>query len=206
MRHGVIVARKKFEVWWPTRCFEREIRNHPDGQNSADVFNDTQKKWILDAELAAQFAVATHARRVRLVPQPLERPDFEMLLRNGQLMRVEATEAMMEGRRRGDEYRAAKAAGYPISHDPGECWGTRRAAIAERVKCVAAKKAAKDYPPGTSLLIYVNITTHGRWRAEIENEIVESTRIARERFLSIWVLWDRRFYRCWPTPSIGLKH
>lgn len=187
------------QEWRPRRHFTVAV----DAASDCDplVFYSPHRQWLRDAWLASRFAEAVAARSVRLIAPPRTRPDFEVLLRNGHVLKVEATEADMPGRRRGDEYRKWAAEGYPARADLIENWVQRREAIPAALRSAAERKAAGGYPPGTSLLIYLNLGTYGRWRTDIERNFATWTKPANRAFSSVWILWGERVYRCWP--SIG---
>ena len=165
-------------------------------------FYSPRGQWLRDAWLAARFAEAVAAREVRLTPPPLTKPDFEVVLRNGHVVSVEATEADLPGRRRGDEYKKWAAEGYPVRTDPIENWVERRAAIPLALQRAAERKARIAYPSGTSLLIYLNLGTYGSWRGDVECNLATWTKPASRAFRSVWVYWSGRLYSCWPHPSI----
>lgn len=187
--------RQQLSRWMPAKRFQAEVRVLLNGCDSADFYRP-QNQWLRDAYLASTFSEHVHPRLVRLVDESLSRPDFEVQLRNGRSLLIEATEADLPGRRRHDEYRDAKAKGYPLRHDPGEKWKERRDAIPSAVAAAVQRKIWKVYPPDTSLLIYVNLGTYGLWRDEIEKEIRENASLAQAKFKSVWAIWSGRLYRC----------
>ena len=153
--------RQQLSRWTPAKLFQAEVRGLLNNCDSADYFCAPENQWLRDAYLASKFSEYAHARTVRLVDESLGKPDFEVRLRNENCLLIEATEADLPGRRRGDEYRDAKAEGYPLRHDPGEKWKERRDAIPGQVAAAVERKLRKSYPTDTSLLIYVNLATYG---------------------------------------------
>lgn len=197
------MLREKLEQWTPTAHFQQAVDFRCAAIDSADYFCSTANQWLRDAYLAARFASYSRARTVRLVPRPARYPDFEVQFPNGKIMRVEATEVDLPGRRRGDEYRNQKRAACSLMHDPDSSWERRRDAIIPGIKGAVERKSKKDYPPGTSLMLYVNLGTYGAWQADIERQFSTCADFGSSPFTSVWALWGGRLYRCWPNPTIA---
>ncbi|MCK1618043.1 hypothetical protein IVA96_15600 [Bradyrhizobium sp. 159] len=104
----------------------------------------------------------------------------------------EVTEADMDGRRRGDEIDL-----HALEPDPVENWQRRFEAIPAALNRVVAKKVSKDYPPGVSLVIYLNLGCYGAYTAEGLPIISESTSAARAKFRSVFVMWEGVLYKFW---------
>jgi hypothetical protein len=188
--------RANFEIWQATNSFIAAAETL--FECDAVEFYAPKNQWLRDLWLACKFARGVSARKVRLIPASMLRPDFQVQLRNGSIMTIEATEVDRPGRRRHDEYRRSRAEGYPLRADPVEDWQGRRLAIPGAVRRAAEAKAAKSYPSGTSLLIYVNLGTYGTWRSELMHEIVANSEPAKHAFFSVWALWSGELFRCWP--------
>jgi hypothetical protein len=152
---------------------------------------------------AVTFCEAASARKVRMTRDDSLGSDFEVMQRDGSIVRLQFTEAMMPDRRRGDEYRERARSAEDNTHDPFGDWYFRRQHIRSALEKEIINKAAKNYPPNIGLLIYLNIGTYGVWRREIEREMIEASELHGSRFRSIWVLWHGRLYRTWPNPSVG---
>lgn len=189
-------GRSDFEYWLPTNTFVAAAE--PLFACDAVDFYAARNHWLRDLWLTCKFARGVSARKARLIPARMQRPDCQVLLRNGSTMTFEATEADRPSRRRHDEYKRRAAEGYPSRADPIEDWQERRFAIPRAVRAASEAKAAKNYPPGTSLLIYVNLGTYGTWRAEAMREIIQNSAPARHAFVSVSVLWSGEIFCCWP--------
>ena len=72
------------------------------------------------------------------------------------------------------------------------------------LQTAAKKKAVKaqeltskgiPYPPGTGLLIYLNIYDYGAHHDAIKNEFAGSVQVATAWFPTIWILWKGVAYR-----------
>ena len=158
-----------------------------------------ENQFMEDAHIAAQFALARGASRVRLVTDP---PDFEIEV-DGEVQKFEATEADHAGRRRGAEYKAAL--GQPsewqqfdtaaINADIAAVPGALRAAA--ELKATKAK-ADPRYDPSWGLVILQNASSHGCGKTEIEACLEGATEPANHAFREVWVLWGRDAYRAWP--------
>jgi len=194
---------ERLHDWLSPRTFSSELNRLLKRHNCGNEYY----QWHRDGSHASTFAQHACATAVRLLRQGQDGcgysvPDFEVKLRNKQVMRVEATWADFEGRKLVEESRSWKAG--EIRYDGGlETLSTRRLEIPKALTRVVGNKIAKTYAPGTSLFIDLNLGTHDHWRTEIEQDILEYTQPAADRFRSVWVYWSNRLYRCHPNPSVG---
>ncbi|GKQ49153.1 hypothetical protein [Bradyrhizobium sp. Ce-3] len=145
--------------------------------------------FLRDAWVASRVACALPSDMVRLVSA--DRPDFEVQI-DGQIQQFEATEADIEGRRRGDELDDPRP-----RPDPVEAWRTRFEAIPASLDRVIAKKLQKDYPTEVSLAIYVNLGCYGAYVEEGLPILREHTARARIKFKRVFVLWEGCLYKFW---------
>ncbi|MET4257206.1 hypothetical protein ABIC09_002142 [Bradyrhizobium sp. S3.12.5] len=142
-----------------------------------------------DAWIASRVSSALSSKQVRLVPD--ERPDFE--IRSAErVLQFEATEADMEGRRRGDE---PDDEGW--QPDPVEEWRKRFDAIPAALDRVVSKKLGKDYPPGTALVVYVNLGCYGAYLKEGIPILQTGTAAAKDRFSVVFAMWEGVLYKFW---------
>lgn len=158
-----------------------------------------ENQFMEDAHIAAQFALARGASRVRLVKDP---PDFEIEA-DGVVQKFEATEADHLGRRRGDEYRAKLGQPSRFEQFDTAAINADIAAVPGALRAAAELKAAKAkadprYDPSWGLVILQNAATHGCGRAEIEACLGAATEPASHVFREVWVLWGGDAYRTWP--------
>lgn len=156
-------------------------------------------EFIRDAYIAAEFAKARGASRVRLSDDP---PDFEIEV-DGVVEKFEATEADIPGRKRGDEYRAELENPQHTELVAQEVINAGIAAVPVALRAAAELKAAKAfqdsrYDPSWGLVILQNCATYGFGKAELEAGFDAATLPAKTAFRQVWVLWGREAYRTWP--------
>lgn len=151
-----------------------------------------------DAWIAGKFAELLAVDSVRLL-YPETSPDFAVMIA-GTERRFEATEAMAQGRRRGDEFREdlAKAdrGESTARNHPVEDWLTGDRA-AELLKAAADRKAGKSYARGSSLVIYLNDSDYGADEANIVRSFQPATETAGSVFQAVHVLWGSRCFHVW---------
>ena len=152
-------------------------------------------QFIRDAHIAATFAKARNASRVRLCAG--ERPDFEIEVGNATHL-YEATEADLPGRRRGDEYRATLGKPDAMVHVEDDEIHANITAVPGALSLRAADKAGGGYDPAFGLVIFLNVATYGCDKEEIEDCMGAATQPAANAFSEVWVLWGRDAYRTWP--------
>lgn len=166
-----------------------------------DVIRDAEgfifRDFVRDGFLAAAFARARGLDRVRLSPD--QWPDF-IVTENGLDFAYEAREADRPGRRRDAEFREIalrEARGLPtVTADPSEDWLTPELASAW-LTTAAAAKAGKSYPVTAGLAIYLNATDYGSRTDEILGVMSPATAVAKDAFVSVWVMWRGRALQCW---------
>ena len=152
-------------------------------------FKQAGLSFVRDAWIAARVADALSAESVRLVPE--YRPDFEIQL-VGRTCQFEATEADMDGRRRGDEPDRSR-----LQMDPVENWRKRFDAIPAALDRVIMKKIQKEYSPDVRLAIYVNLGCYGAYIDEGVPILRDRTERAKSKFKSVFVMWEGTLYKFW---------
>jgi hypothetical protein len=152
-------------------------------------FRQAGLTFLRDAWIAGRVATALSSDSVRLIPD--ERPDFEIKC-DGRIQQFEATEADMDGRRRGAE--PEQLGPQP---DPVENWRRRFEAIPKALNRVVAKKVSKEYPLSVSLVIYVNLGCYGAYVDEGLPILRQGTAPAREKFKLVLVMWEGILYKFW---------
>ncbi|MBR0818273.1 hypothetical protein [Bradyrhizobium liaoningense] len=145
--------------------------------------------FLRDAWIASRLVSALPSDMVRLVSS--DRPDFEIQT-NERIEQFEATEADMEGRRRGDE-----PDDLLPRPDPVENWRARFEAIPAAIDRVVAKKLKKNYSPEVSLAIYVNLGCYGAYVEEGLPILRDHTAPAKTNFKRVFVLWEGCLYKLW---------
>ncbi|RZN35605.1 hypothetical protein [Bradyrhizobium sp. Leo121] len=152
-------------------------------------FRQAGLTFLRDAWIASRVADALSSDAVRLVSA--DRPDFEVQTK-GQIDQFEATEADMDGRRRGDEPN-----GSAIRQDPVEDWRKRFEAIPAALDRVISKKLSKEYRPDTNQVIYINLGCYGAYVDEGLPILRKGTFPAKDAFRHLFVLWEGTLYRFW---------
>lgn len=165
--------------------------------SSITLFNQGGLAFLRDAWIAAEFASARKAERVRLVEDNW--PDFELRF-GGSIERFEAVEADDPERRRGLEYTEGKIG--KVEHDPVEKWIARAEAAPRWLSVACARKVAKNYGSRASLVIYLNVSEYGIRFKEVQASFPGATASVKDRFDSVWILWQSNAYQVW---SFGVE-
>jgi hypothetical protein len=140
-----------------------------------------------------------------LTPESEERPDFDIKLSDGRMLRFEVTEAIEHARKRGDEIRHWIAQGSPsvVSCDYTSDVSQVQQAIS-RVVAGKIEKAEKGlYPVDTNLLIYSNLLVFEDSVDELRSAILAGAAHGGKLFRSVWVLCDGRILRCSPNQLLS---
>jgi hypothetical protein len=196
-----------FQQWQSLKAFEANWQALAATNECAELFG-AQLSWFRDAYYAKICASIMGVRHLRLSPKDEKSADFELQLRNGEILPFQATVADSDDRKIGHEYQVWRNEGYPPRADPAEDWWERRLEIAPALLRAVAKKAPKPsrrYSPDMRLLIFLNLGTYDDWREEIELELATCAAPAALWFRSVWVLWSGRLYRCAPNPFLGVN-
>ncbi len=159
--------------WTISDAFRTRIDNLAHDIPRNTFFRQAGLTFLRDAWIASRVASALSSDKVRLLAS--ERPDFEVQI-GGHILQFEATEADIEGRRRGDEPDDP----HPRM-DPVENWRKRFEAIPSALDRVVAKKIEKDYEPGVSLVIYLNLGCYGAYIEEGLPILQDRTAAARNQ-------------------------
>jgi hypothetical protein len=152
-------------------------------------FRHRDLTFLSEAWIAGRVATALSCDYVRLLLA--DRPDFE-IESEGQIHQFEATEADRDGRRRGDE---PEQLGW--QPDPVENCRKRFEAIPAALDRVVAKKVGKKYPPGVSLVIYLNLGCYGYYVDEGLPILRQGTAPAKDKFKVVFVMWEGILYKFW---------
>lgn len=192
--------KKNLSQWQSPEKFSFYVDKLMDKLGGEALFNQSSIGFVREAWVAGQFSGKRCAKAVRLITD--HRPDFSLQFEMGEES-YELIEADKDGRRRGDEYKEAQNAGQHLHHVPPEQWATAQQVdnalkLAVNRKTERAEKLEQQgtpYPPGTHLLIYLNIPTYGMHQIEIEDMFSQAVRPARKLFSSIWIFWKNRAYK-----------
>ena len=188
-RETLVAWTTELSEWTPTDTFRTRIDQIALAIPRSTFFSQGGLAFLRDAWIASRVASALPSNTVRLVSA--QRPDFEIQI-DGQIQQFEATEADIEGRRRGDEPDGT----YPRP-DPVEAWRRRFEAIPAALDRVVAKKLKKDYPPDVNLAIYVNLGCYGAYVKEGLPILRDHTAAARTKFKRVFALWEGCLYKFW---------
>jgi hypothetical protein len=190
------------DKWYDFAPFEKALADRLRSIESADYFCNTKNKWLREAFVAGEFAQLKQVKRIRLAREG-DWPDFEVELQDDSRWVCEATEVDRRDRHRGREYSSAKKLGYHLEHMSYHEMVQERRDIPDALAEAARKKLDKRYSTD-ALVIYLNM---GRnvWRSEIEAVMAGPTEIALERFKAVWIIWNKRLYRCWPGGDLSLE-
>ncbi|MFK5980372.1 MAG: hypothetical protein QM488_15935 [Rhizobiaceae bacterium] len=193
--------RNWLEQWQEPASMLAYSDNVMDKMCSDHLFNQSGVGFLMEAFAAAEFAIYRSANHVQLMSE--DRPDFELRV-NNKVEKWELTEGDIPGRKRGLEYRIPKSEKFQFEDDRVEDWHVRADQVPEILRACATKKAGKNYPQGTRLLIYLNISVYGINQKEIEDCMAEATSPAKVAFQEVWVLWNREGYRLWVEGELAV--
>jgi hypothetical protein len=192
-------GRKRLTQWQTPAEMRLDAEQQMEKIGDKDLFKPGLV-FILEAWAAAVFAAERGASSARLLMA--DRPDCELMFADGAVEAFEIVEADILGRKRGLEYQK-QGASSKVTHWDVEEWATPEQA-GEVLQDRALKKAKRAhdlaqrgnaYPPGTRLLIYLNISDYGVNHEAIKNEFAASVQVATPWFSTIWILWKGVAYR-----------
>lgn len=194
---------KHLAGWQSPSAMQRYVDVLGDHLGSEDYFNQAGLTFLREAWAAAQFGEKRGAELVRRIDD-LPRPDIALQFPGGVTESFEVVEADEDRRTRGLEYKRAASGATPAVTDwPVEQWATAEDCLAA-VRSKAEKKAQRasellvlgtPYPPGTGLLILLNLATFGAHQDEIVAGFPLAVQPAREWFQSVWILWQGNVYQ-----------
>lgn len=178
--------RAAFEKWQSPQGLlikADEIMNY---MGSEDFFNQPGLAFVREAWAASKFGLERKVESVRLVQG--EFPDFELRV-GTRIEQWEFTEADVEARRRGSEYRRGEyRGGNFLDHIEQAPYAIRRA---------CESKVGKRYTKKVGLLVLLNIPSFGARQEETLASFPDSTASAKDAFSEVWVLWNNRAYPVW---------
>jgi hypothetical protein len=154
------------------------------------IFHGAPGGFLREAWVLAEYVKQVAVDRVKLSDTEERWPDGYVEV-DGETKSVEITEVMEPWRRRGDEL---KNPGPAIQMDPVENWAARAEAIPGALKKIIKRKAKKRYGSPATLLVYLNIPTHGIRQKETKKIIAEIKAEHALAFEQIVVLWNYRLY------------
>jgi hypothetical protein len=143
-------------------------------------------KFVREAMTLAEYTKLSPVDTVRLGEDP---PDA--WIGTPEEHRVELTEAIEPGRKRGDEYKA-NPAGKPDNVSQEELEARIRSLEPELERVIQAKVGKYETPP--KLLVYLNIVDHGRAEKKIEEAIARKMAKYAASFNGVHVIWKSKLY------------
>lgn len=192
-----------FEKWWEPRAFLEQVLRRQHQIAPEDQITRPEFRRLLEAHVAARFAVV-HAQleptEVRLRPEADRFPDFEVKLAQ-RTVPFELVEAYRTGSRRDEEFKRAaerRTAGLPEAveyFDPDK----EQVAGLPAIERAIAAKAAKRYTPAPALLVYVNYWLFDQPPLDPAG-FASLANTWRASFPEVWLLWGAFAIRCWPDP------
>jgi hypothetical protein len=183
--------------WKQSAAFRDRVDEIAQSIPRGTFFRQAGLTFLRDAWIASRVADALSSDMVRLMSD--ERPDFEIQIK-GQIEQFEATEADMDGRRRG-----AEPDGPTVQMDPVENWRKRFEAIPAALDRVITKKLNKEYRPEVGLVVYVNLGCYGAYVEEGLPILCDGTAGAKDRFKRVLVLWEGTLYQFWEDGRCASK-
>jgi hypothetical protein len=183
--------------WTAPDAFRQRVDHICQSIPRTTFFKQAGLTFVRDAWIGARVADALSTEAIRLVPT--HRPDFEIRWAD-RVLQFEATEADMDGRRRGDE-----TDGPRLQMDPVENWRRRFNAIPAALDRVVTKKLEKNYSAAVSLAIYVNLGCYGAYIDEGLPILRHHTERAKGKFKSVFVMWEGMLYKFWENGSAVLE-
>ena len=178
--------RAAFEKWQSPQDFLSKADGLMEHMGSEDFFNQPGLAFVREAWAASKFGLERKVESVRLVQG--EFPDFEFRVA-ARIEQWEFTEADVEERRRGLEYRRGEYRnGNYLAHIEQAPHAIKRA---------CESKAAKRYTKKVGLLVLLNIPSFGARQEETVASFPDSTAPAKDAFTEVWVLWNNRAHLVW---------
>jgi hypothetical protein len=150
-----------------------------------ELFTSPKLGFLRDAMIIAECAIhLTNATAARLASKRQTYPDG-FVDADGKTLWIEATEVDIEGRRRGDEYRAGVAV--------TDKQKTVKSAAAELDR-VIGQKIDKNYSRKPTLVVYLNLDQENADESEIIKIFDETKKKHSAFFDGIKILWKGKLY------------
>ena len=183
--------RLAFVKWQTPEKLYNQFDKIADKIGTLNFFNQSGLTVLRDAYVASIFALTQNSERVRLIEDRW--PDFE--IENDQATnKYEIVEAFEPNRLRGEEYRLNA---NRVVFDPVENWIARAEAAPIWIEVACKKKAAKNYSEKVGLVVYLSLCEFGIRQTEVESCFGKATEILKDKFSSVWVLWNESAYLLW---------
>ncbi|KAA0124288.1 hypothetical protein CIW48_08145 [Methylobacterium sp. P1-11] len=178
-------VRQRLSEWLTTAEFQAIVQQASEQVGPHTIFRTPAWSFWRDAWIIGRFADLIGADRAQLTSQIEQYPDGRVRTATG-ILEVEATEALMPGRKRANEY----APDAPdILHDPQEEWDRRLDTLPSVLDRVICKKVGNRYGLRPTLVVYLNIGAYGSYRdAETRTSVANVKERYASSFTSLHVL------------------
>ncbi len=195
-KRKILDLKKRLGQWQEPIAMHDSVKEVMVSIGDKVLFGQPGLAFLRDSWIAAEFSIARKAKKVRLVSD--DWPDFELYM-NGKTEQFEAVEADDPLRHRGDEYRN-DACGIKAS--VGD-WSSRADQAPNWIERVCEKKKNKRYGSSNdvNLIIYLNLNEFGIRHEMVKDCFASSTKIAKDDFKSVWILWKLTAYPVWGIPD-----
>jgi hypothetical protein len=180
----VDAVRANLARWRSPLDFRRAVHKLHKRCRSEEIFNNPRLNFLLDAWALAEFVRYRAVDEVRLADPSEQWPDGYVKI-GEKVENVEATMAIMPGRRLGAEYR------FPgkVELDPVDNWVERAEAIPGALERAITAKAEKRYGSKMWLVVYLNMSEYGIRQHETELAIAEIKQRHAGSFDQLFVIW-----------------
>jgi hypothetical protein len=176
-------AREDLARWRTTDKFRRAV-DLPHKRCRAHEFKDPGRQFLLDAWTLAEFVRHKPVDEVRLAGRSEQWPDG--YVRIGDVVEnVEATIALMKGRKMWEEYQP----GAKSELDGVENWEGRADAIPGALEKAIKDKIAKRYGSKLWLVVYLNLNDYGIRQSETGQAIASIKQRHADAFTQLFVIW-----------------
>jgi hypothetical protein len=187
----LLAQRLWFEEWRSPNEFRARIVTVDRAVRSEFLFRLPRANWVQEALTLSLFAIAVDSPGVRLNRN--DPPDAFMRL-NGAELPIEIAEVLDPDRKRGDEYHPSAPT---LVHREASDTKQEAARGEGQLAAILAKKAEKSvrYPPGTLLLLYINLGLGYRPPSAKLRRAVEGTRDFRsDNIRAVCIIWGTELF------------
>ena len=174
--------------WRSAADFIARVDQIASGVPSNELFGSRKFNFLTEALAIAEFVTLHPVDEVRLNDPDAQHPDAYVRT-GGEVVEVEATEALNSGRRRGDEYQRPLI----VRHSTPEEREARRAELEPAIRRAIEKKVDRGNHNGL-LLVYVELQIHFELTPDEEALVAAIKQRYRPKFRDIYVVCKGRVY------------
>jgi hypothetical protein len=156
---------------------------------SGNLFHSRDFNFLTEALALSEFVELYAVEEVRLNAPSEQHPDAFIRL-NGEVVDVEITEVLNQGRRRGNEYRDREVM---VRHSTPEELETRRTELEPAITAAICRKVDRGNHNGL-LLVYVELQIHGDLTADEKALIMNAKKCFLPKFRDICVVCKGKLY------------